>query len=70
MLLSSRIVKIDIWIMLICIIIGIGIMYIIAPKPEIIIKMPNEKNVYIDTNNVCYKYKKSLVPMPVECENI
>lgn len=68
MLHSSRIVQINIYVMLICVIIGIGLMYIIAPKPEVIIKMPNEQNVYIDTNNVCYKYKKSLVPMPVECE--
>jgi len=37
---------------------GIGIVYIYSPSPEIIIKYPNEKNVYIDNNDVCYKYKK------------
>ena len=50
--------KILLEILLISIIIGIGIIYIISPKPEIIIKLPNEKNIYIDTNNVCYKYEK------------
>jgi hypothetical protein len=38
---------------------GIGIVYIYSPSPEIIIKYPNEKNVYIDNNDVCYKYKKN-----------
>jgi hypothetical protein len=44
--------------LLIFIMIGIGIIYIYSPTPEVIIKYPNEKNVYIDNNNVCYKYKK------------
>ena len=51
--------NINIELLLISIIIGIGLMYIFAPKPEIILKMPNDKNIYIDTNNVCYKYKKT-----------
>lgn len=50
---------INIELLLIFIIIGIGIMYAIAPKPEIILKIPNEKDIFIDTNNVCYKYKKT-----------
>ena len=53
--------KINIELLLISIIIGVGIMYINAPKPQIILKMPNENNVYIDTNNVCYKYKKTYI---------
>ncbi len=47
--------------LLISIIIGVGLMYVYAPKPEIILKMPNDKNIYIDTNNVCYKYKKTYI---------
>ena len=50
--------KINIELLLISIIFGVGMIYIFAPKPEIILKMPNEKNIYIDTNNVCYRYKK------------
>jgi hypothetical protein len=47
--------------LLISIIIGICIMYIFAPKPEVILKMPNDKNIYIDNNNVCYKYLKEYI---------
>lgn len=54
-------IEINIELLLISIIIGIGIIYVFAPKPEIILKMPNESNVYIDTNNVCYKYKKTYI---------
>ncbi len=51
--------QIIIELLLVCIIIGIGIIYILSPKPEVIIKLPNDKNIYIDTNNVCYKYEKN-----------
>jgi hypothetical protein len=54
-------IEINIELLLISIIIGIGIIYVFAPKPEIILKMPNESNIYIDTNNVCYKYKKTYI---------
>ena len=54
-------VKINIELLLISIIIGIGLMYIFAPKPEIILKLPSETNIYIDTDNVCYKYKKTYI---------
>jgi hypothetical protein len=50
--------KVNISLLLITILIGIFIMYTNAPKPEIILKMPNESNIYIDNNNVCYKYVK------------
>ena len=53
--------KINIELLLISIIFGVGIMYLFAPQPEIMLKMPNETNIYIDTNNVCYKYKKSYI---------
>ncbi len=53
--------KIIIELLLLCIIIGIGFMYIFTPKPEIILKLPNESNIYVDTNNVCYKYKKKYI---------
>jgi hypothetical protein len=54
-------IKINIELLLISIIIGICIIYIIAPKPEVILKIPNESNIYIDTENVCYKYKKTII---------
>lgn len=53
--------KINVELLLISIIIGVGIIYIYSPKPEIILKMPNEQDVFIDTNNVCYKYKKTYI---------
>jgi len=54
-------IKINIELLLISIIIGVGLIYIFSPKPEIILKMPSESNIYIDTNNVCYKYKKTYI---------
>lgn len=54
-------IKINIELLLISIIIGVGLIYMFAPKPEIILKMPNESNIFIDTNNVCYKYKKTFI---------
>jgi len=60
-IINKIMIKINIELLLISIIIGIGIIYVFAPKPEIILKMPNESNVYIDTNNVCYKYKKTYI---------
>ena len=47
--------------LLICVVIGIYIMYISAPQPEIILKLPNENDVFLDVNNVCYKYKKNYI---------
>lgn len=46
---------------LLSIVVGIFIMYIYSPKPEVILKYPNEKNIYIDNNNVCYKYTKQYI---------
>lgn len=53
--------KINLDLLLVTIIIGISIMYIFNPKPEVILKMPNESNIYIDNNNVCYKYAKEYI---------
>lgn len=50
--------NINLELLLISILIGVAIIYIFAPKPEIILKLPNESNIYIDNNNVCYKYYK------------
>ncbi len=51
-------IKINVELLLISIIIGIGLIYILAPKPEIILKMPVETTV--NAENICYKYKKHL----------
>lgn len=53
--------KTNLELLFIAIIIGISIMYIFAPKPQVILKMPNESNIYIDNNNVCYKYSKEYI---------
>ena len=53
--------NVNITLLIISVIVGIGFIYIFSPKSEIILKMPNEKNIYIDTNNVCYKYKKTYI---------
>ena len=47
--------------------IGFFIIYSLA-SPQIILKQPNTQNhkniLYIDDNNVCYKYNKIKVPCP------
>ena len=45
-------IKINIELLLISIIIGVGLMYMYAPKPEIILKMPNDKNIFIEFINL------------------
>lgn len=52
-------IKLDL--LLVAVIIGISIIYIFSPKAEVILKMPNESNIYIDNNNVCYKYTKEYI---------
>lgn len=46
---------------LLFIIIGVAIMYVMSDKTQVLIKMPNEKTVYIDEKNVCYKYQKEYI---------
>jgi hypothetical protein len=46
---------------LLFIIIGIALMYVLAEKPQVLIKLPNDKTVYIDEKNVCYKYEKEYI---------
>ena len=46
---------------LLFIIIGVAIMYVLSEKTQILIKLPNEKTVYIDEKNVCYKYEKEYI---------
>ena len=48
--------------------IGLFLVYITAPTPNIIFKYPTLNNIndttYIDENNKCYRY----VPKPIPCE--
>jgi len=50
---------------LISICIGFIILYLIYPKPEIILLYPSVNNsisdTYVDDNNVCYKYHRKQV---------
>ncbi len=43
------------------------ILYLIYPKPEIIIKHPvpeqNVSDVYVDDNNVCYRYHRKEIKL-------
>lgn len=49
--------------------IGIFIVYVITPIPEIIIKFPTPDNIntitYKDKSDICYKYRSKEVP----CDN-
>lgn len=58
---------IDPWIFLISFAIGILIVYISTPLPDVIVEYPTLENagrvVYRDDANVCYRYE----PRPVDC---
>lgn len=44
------------------------ILYLLYPTPRIIVKYPSIKNtvsdLYIDENDVCYRYHKKEIPCP------
>jgi hypothetical protein len=60
-------IKIDLMIFFISLFIGLFLVYVTAPKPNIIFKYPTVKTAnditYIDEVNTCYKY----IPKPVNC---
>ena len=62
-------IKIDLMIFMISLFVGVFMVYVTAPKPNIIIKYPTLKTAsqitYVDETNKCYKY----VPKPVKCNN-
>lgn len=43
--------------------IGLSMIYLIAPEPKIIkrLPVPDKGIVYIDDNNVCYSYEKQII---------
>ena len=53
--------------------IGILIVYIITPPPEIILKFPSPYNAgkvtYKDKSNTCYKYRAESVPCTIDPKN-
>lgn len=60
-------IKIDLMIFFISLFIGLFLVYVTAPTPNIIFKYPTVKTAnditYIDEANTCYKY----IPKPVNC---
>lgn len=50
--------------------IGILFVYILSPKPEIVMKFPSPYNagsvVYRDKNDTCYKYNASKTECPLD----
>lgn len=55
-----------------CVAIAIGVLfvYLLTSNSKTIIKLPNPMNsdklLYVDDNNVCYKYKPEEVPCPMD----
>jgi hypothetical protein len=43
------------------IVITFGILYLINPDPQVVVKYPNindkKSDLYVDDNNICYRYK-------------
>lgn len=37
--------------------IGFLLIYVTTPKPKIIFKVPNEKDIFVNENNYCIRYK-------------
>jgi len=46
-----------------------AILYVFQQEPKVIIKYPNLKddisNMYVDDNNICYRYHKSEIKCPI-----
>ena len=53
---------------LLAVLVTFMLLYVFTPKPTILIKYPNIEDVdsplYIDDNDVCYKYKKQQIDCP------
>ena len=49
------------------------ILYLISPKPRVVLKYPNIKNevsdLYVDDNGICYRYHRSHVACPSDPSN-
>lgn len=62
-------IKITLFYFIISLFIGIMILYIIHPTPQVIIKYPNlndvSKNIYKDDKGIIYNYKKE----EIDCNN-
>jgi len=60
--------KIIVEYLLISIFITFLVLYVTSSKPKIILKYPNLKNevsdMYIDDNNICYRYHKNQIKCP------
>ena len=57
---------------ILALIIGFIIMYLIKPEPYIIMKTPkpnNKNTLYIDDNDVCYRYVDKEIPCPNDSNN-
>jgi hypothetical protein len=65
---------VDIYVLILVFIIGLLVTYIITPVPKTLIKYPTPDNIgkvmYIDDNNVCYKYKMVEVICPIDNSKI
>lgn len=61
--------KIDFFYLALGLFIGIFVIYLTNPQPEIIIKHPNlsniESTVYVDEEKRCYKYYAQEIQCPV-----
>lgn len=53
--------EIIISVFLLSVVVTFLILYLISPKPQVIMKYPNTdkklSDLYVDDNNVCYRYK-------------
>tara|TARA_X000000950_G_C13803706_1_gene614670 strand:+ start:888 stop:1082 length:195 start_codon:yes stop_codon:yes gene_type:complete len=60
-------VKINLFIFSLSLFLGLFLVYVCAPRPEVIIKYPTMKNYnqlkYIDEGNRCYRY----IPKNIKC---
>lgn len=61
-------VKINLFIFALSLFVGLFLVYITSPKPKIILKYPNLKNVnnlnFVDENNNCVKFSAKEVTCP------
>lgn len=54
--------------------VAFSVLYLISPKPKIIIKQPNINDsvsgLYVDDNKVCYRYKRTEIKCQIDKKNV
>ena len=66
--------KTELMFFIVAVSVGIFIHYMTSSTVNVIMKFPNPSNsknlLYVDDNNVCYKYKSEEIPCPMNSKEL